>query len=202
MKRTPITITALLALVLAACGGDQPTPSPTETPAPTPEVTPTPTAEPTAAETSDAQPTDDGDTGSTGSLADLLPDEVGGLSRNETGLTGIEDIMEQALTAQGIDAEDAEFAWAMWGEGELLVTGFRAQGVDDAQFEMLARMLSGSATGGEMSAETTTVGGKQVLEMTSPEASQTVYVYATDDAVFTVVSESAELAEELLSQLP
>jgi len=201
MKRTPMTITALLALVLAACGGDQPTPSPTETPAPTPEVTPTPPAEPTEAETSAAQPTDDGDTGSTGSLTDLLPDEVGGLSRTEAP-PGMEDIFETALTAQGIDADDADFTWAMWGEGELLVTGFRATGLGDAQLEMLAQMLSGSATGGEMNAETTTVGGKQVTEVTSPEASQTVYLYVADDAVFTVVSESAELAEELLSQLP
>lgn len=201
MTRTPILIIALLALVLAACGSDQPSPSPTT------EATlgGEPTAEPTAEPTEDAatpEPTPDDASGFSGSLSDALPDEVGGLSRVD--LSGMDAFIGPALAQSGMDAEDAEYVVAIWGEGDrsVMLTGLRTPGMDRPQLEMLANLITGSQTGGEVSADTVTVGGKTVLRMSGTEMPDAAYLYFTGDAFFTVISESADLAEELLSQLP
>ena len=202
MKRTMFPLAAVLALVLAACGTDQtaetPSPSPSLTVEPTPVATPSPTEEPTA------EPTDDGGTGSGagGSLLAVLPEEVGGLPRQE--VPGLEQMIAPALEQQGLDADNVDVAFAMWGQGELVVTGFQIEGIEQSQLEMLLPMLSGGQIGGQadVEAETVTVGGKEVLRMTGADVPDAAYVYIADDAFFTVISESAELAEELLSQLP
>lgn len=208
MKRTPILVSTVLALVLAACGSDQtdPTPTPTEaptieptsTPLPTPEATPSPTADETAA------PTDDG--GPTGELSDLLPDRVAGLDRIELP-PGMEQMFAGALGQSGVDAEEADFVWAQWGDaGELMVTGLRAPGMTQADLDALARALSMSQTGGEVEVDSapTTIGGKSVLRVTPTAGGveQTVYIYIAGDAMFTVVAQEENLAAELLSQLP
>lgn len=196
MKRIPILLVAVLALVLAACGGETTaTASPTPTAEPTPEVTPTPTAEPTE------EPTDDGSgSGLTGTLSDALPQTIGGLERQ--ALPGMEDMIGPMLTQQGIDADEADFVWAMYGEGELIVTGFAASGLDQPELEQLARLMSSGQVGADVQSETVTVGGKEVLRMTGEDMPDAAYLYFADDAFFTIISESAELAEELLSQLP
>ena len=206
MKRT--LFLPVLALVLAACGSDQTAQTATPSPSVTVEPTPAPT-QPSTAEPTTTGPTDDGGTGSggsTGELADQLPDSVAGLERVELP-PGMEQMFGSVLQQQGIDAEEADFVWAQWGDaGELMVTGLRAPGMGTADLEALARMLSMSQTGGEVDidAESTTVGGKSVLRMT-PSAGgteATVYIYIADDAMFTVIAQAEDLAAELLGQLP
>lgn len=203
MNRLPILLVAVLALVLAACGAETTaTASPTPTLEPTPEPTPSPTEEATE------EPTDDGggSGGPTGDLSDQLPDRVGGLDRVDLP-PAMEQMFAGVLGQQGIDAEEADFVWAQWGEAaELMVTGLRAPGMDQADLAALARALSMSQTGGEVEidAEETTVGGKSVLRMT-PAAGGTeafVYIYVAGDAMFTVIAQTEDLAAELLGQLP
>lgn len=205
MKRPIVLLAAVLALVLAACGSDQPDAS--ATPAPTPASTPTP--EPTESEPAETPEATDGDgTGSviTGSLSEALPDEVGGLPRTE--IEGMEALIGPMLQQQGIDAEEADFALASYGDADaaesLIVTAIRMPGVDQAQLEMLARLMSSNQEpgAGEIDAEPVTVGGKDVLRVSPPDAEESVYIYLADDAFFSVISQTDELAEDLLSQLP
>ncbi|HSK93001.1 MAG TPA: hypothetical protein VLA76_02955 [Candidatus Angelobacter sp.] len=205
MKRTPILLSALLALVLAACGSDQTdaTPSPTE--APTPTVAPTPTESPTPDPTASPDSTDDGGSGSgpIGELDEVLPDEIRGLSRQS--MPGMEDMLRGMLSQQAPGMEDADFAWAMYGDqGELVVTAFSAPGAGRAQLEMLAQIISGSQVEGaeDLDSEAVTIGGKDVLRVSVADQTQRVFLYITDDAFFTIVTETEDLAAELLSQLP
>jgi hypothetical protein len=210
MKRPLVLLATVLALVLAACGSDQPDAS--ATPASTPAATPTQAAtpEPTpsqAAETPD-QTEGDGGTGSviTGSLSDALPAEVGGLAKQE--VEGMDAFIGPMLQQQGVDAEEADFAFASYGEGEaaesLIVTAIRMPGVDQTELEMMARLISRSQAPGAsgVEAESVTIGGKDVLRVSPPDEEQSVYVYLASDAFFSVISQSDELAEDLLSQLP
>jgi hypothetical protein len=206
--RVPILLVALLALILAACGGDQPAESPTPTPVATVEATPRPTPDPTPTDTGD--PTDDGGStgsGSTGRLADLLPERVGTLNRVDLP-PGMESGLASVLGGQGLNADEADFVWAMWGDGgELMLTALSAPDMGEADLRMLAQMLSSAQTGGEMEveADNVTVGGKDVLRMMpmGGGVDRTVYIYiGPGDAMFTVVAESEEHAAELLRQLP
>lgn len=204
MKRIPILLAASLALVLAACGGET---TATATASPTPTVEPTPEPTPSPTEDATEEPTDDGSgSGFTGELSDALPEEVGGLDRQPTP-AGMDDLMASMLQGQGVDAENIDFAYGMWGEGQLLVTAFRIEGMPETQMELLAQAMSGmggSAAGGDVESEQATVGGKDVVRMTITGEGQTgsVYIYQSGDAFFSVVTEDEGLAEELLSQLP
>ena len=213
VKRPMILLATALAIVLAACGSDQtdtsPTPTATVASTPTPEATPEPT-ESQAAETPDATDgdDDDGETGGSGELAAMLPDEVGGLERQPTP-AGMDDMLVNMLEAQGLGGEGMDFAYAMWGQGELLVTAFQIPGMPEAQLGLLAQMMAGMGgqagpSGEEVETEEVTIGGKEVLRIT-PEgqaAEGSVYVYQAGDAFFSVVAQDEALAEDLLSQLP
>lgn len=212
VKRPTVLLVAVLALVLAACGSDQT--DATATPIPTPAATPTeaPTPEPTEsepAETPDATDDDDGSgTGSviTGELADALPDEVGGLTKQE--VPGMEALIGPMLQQQGLNTDEADFAFVSYGDGDpaesLIVTAMRLPGVNEAQLEMLARMMSSNQApgAGEVDTEEVTIGGKDVLRVSPADAEQSVLIYLVDGAFFSLISPSEELAEDLLSQLP
>ena len=198
MKRISILLIALLALVASACAGEgtSTTPSPSE-----PAATQEPTTEPTEAPPSGA-PESSADAGGGTALADLLPDELNGMPR--TDIPGLEAMLGPMLAQSGIDASEAEFTFASYGEGAdaVQVQAFRIPGMSDVALEALARALSASAAGGGASAETVTIGGKTVLQMTGPQVPVGAYMYLTDGAVFTVVSQSADLAEQLVAELP
>lgn len=199
MKRISILIVALLALVVAACSSQQGA-SPTAT-EPEAVATAEPTPEP-ASESPD--PTDDanGSTDDGTALADLFPDELNGAPRND--IPGMDAMIASALAAQGMDASGAEFVLATYGEGAdaITVNAFRIPEVDQTSLEMLARAMSGVQGDGTAAAETVTIGGKTVLRMTGTGADGAAYLYFTNDAVFTVVGPSEDLAEQLLAELP
>jgi hypothetical protein len=201
--RVSILLVALLALVLAACGGDQPAESPTPTPVATVEPTPQPTPDPTPAATESPDATDDGGSTGGGPLADLLPEEIRGLSRQT--IPGMEQMFIGALGQQGVDADEADFAWAMYGdEAELVVTAVRAPGFGQGELEQLARLMSGMQVEGaeDVEYDSVTVAGKSVLRVTAADQTQTVFLYVTSDAFFTIVADDEDHAAELLRQLP
>lgn len=202
MKRISILLVTLLALVVVACSSEQASEPPV-----TPDPTPTPTAEPTATPTPEpAASTDpessDEASGDGTALLDLLPDEIDGMSRTE--VPGLDAMIAPILAQSGVDASDADFAFASYGEGTdaVYVQGFRIPGMSEVELETLARAMSGSQTGGEIEAETVTVGGKEVLRMGGADVPDAAYLYFSDGAVFTVISASEDLAAQLLEQLP
>jgi hypothetical protein len=187
----------LLAMLLAACGQQESSePDTTPTPEATPEATsaaPTPSDEPAASE-------DDGS--ASGELADLIPDEVNGVTG--TALPGMEQIFSAALQGQGLNAGDAEFAFVTYGDDAdaTVLTAFRIPGLTEASMEQLARVMSGVGAGGEVDVNTTEIGGKTVLSFSGGATPGSVYFYVADGTAFTVAGEDAGFAEQLLSQLP
>jgi len=203
LKRISIrfALFAVLALVVAACGGDQA--EPTATPeAATAEPTREPTEEPTATSTESEAPQETDGADET-ALADLIPDELNG--QPGTPIPGMDELMAGALQQQGVDAEDLEFEFVTYGETEnaVVLTAFRIPGMTEVAMETLARSLSGVEAQQDVEAEEVTVAGKSVLRLT-PSAGQAgvVYVYFAEDAAFTVVSQDVAAAEQLLAELP
>ena len=198
MKRISILLIALLALVVSACAGDQASSStPASEPTPTEEATPEPTEAP-ASEAPESSP----DAGSGTALDDLLPDELNGMARIE--MPGLEAMLAPMLAQSGVDAAEAEFVFTAYGEGEdaVQVQAFRVPGMSELQLETLARAMSGSVEGGGAAAETVDVGGKTVLQIRGGEVMGAAYIYFTDGAMFTIVSQSADNAAQLLAELP
>ena len=199
MKRISILPVALLALVLASCAGEQASaPASESEAAPTTQPKPEPTEEATAEATPDETP--DGSTG--GSLEDALPDELNGLAR--TDVPGMEAFLAPMLAQQGVDASEVEFVISTYGEGDnsISVNAFRIPGIPEASMEALARAMSGVQGEAGVEAESVTVGGKSVLQMSGEGVDGAAYLYFADGSVFTVVGPSTELAEQLLSELP
>ena len=208
MKRISILL-VLLALVVVACASEEAASASPSEAAATVEPTPEPTEGETPEPSEEPESSDDsgGGSGSIGDLVAALPDEVGGHPIQT--VEGIEQFIVPALEAQNIDASDADFAFASWGEGtdSVALTGLRMPGLSQAELQMLAGILatasgSGPAGGVDFESETITIGGKEVLQMTGEGMPGAAYIYLVDDAFFTVVGESPELAEELLSKLP
>ena len=162
-----LILVAMLAIVLAACGTEQSSESEAvATPESTPVVTsdaPEPSEEP---EPSDEPAASEDDGGGTGSLDDVIPDELNGAAG--TAITGMDTLLQAALQGQGLDAGDAEFAFVNYGEGAdaTALTAFRIPGVTEVAMEQLARMMSGFGAEG-VEAETLDVGGKTVLSFSS-----------------------------------
>jgi hypothetical protein len=197
VKRTLIAVTALFAILLAACSSDQGDASAEPTADPTVAVTPS--AEPSeAAESAGALPS--GGTGSDSELADLLPDELNGVAR--TDVPGLEQMLAPMLEAQNIDATNVDFVFASYGEGTdaLVVQAIRVPGMTEAQLQLFAQMMSGQQS--EVDTATVTVGGKSVLQMSGAQVPGAAYLYFADGAMFTIVGESEDLATQLLEALP
>lgn len=196
MNRLPILV-ALLAIFLAACGTQESsatlTPEPA-TPAPTSEA-PEPTDEPATTD-------DDGDSGSTGSLDDIIPDELNGVAG--TPIPGFDTIIQGALAQQGLTDADAEFAFVTYGTDEdaVILQAFRIPGVDDEAMQQLARLMSAGGAAGEVETETINVGGKEVLSFTGTGTEGIVYFFVSDGVAFTVAGQDAGMVEQLLAELP
>jgi len=198
VNRTSILLVALLALVVAACSSEQPSSTTSQAPA-----TPTPQASSEAPEPSaPASEPSDGSSGDGTALADILPDDLNGAAR--TDVPGMDAILGPALAQQGLDASDAEFVFATYGEGTDAVTvnAFRITGMSQPTLEQFASLMAGVDTQGAET-ETVTIGGKSVLQVSgSTVEAGAAYLYFADGAIFTVVSQSEDLAGQLLSELP
>ena len=152
-----LILVALLAIFLAACG--------TQT---ADDADATLTPEPTAAPTTEApddteEPAATDDDGSTGSLDDMIPDDLNGVAG--TSIAGMEQILSGALQAQGLDAGDAEFAFVTYGTdaSAVVLNAFRIPGVTEIAMQQLAQLMSGADPTGEFEANTEEIGGKTVL---------------------------------------
>ena len=188
-------LATLLATLLAACGQQESSePDATLTPEATPEATsnaPAPSDEPAASD-------DTG--GSTGSLADVIPDELNGVPATE--IPGMDQILSSALQAQGLDSEGADFAFVTYGTDAdaVALNAFRLPGVSEVAMEQLARLMSGAGT--DVDAESVNIGGKTVLKISGGQTAGAVYFYVADDTAFTAAGADESLVEQLLSQLP
>lgn len=201
MKRISILLVLLMAFV-AACGSGTASPSATDTDTETPDpmVDATDTPEPT--EAASAEPGSSGGTAFEGDLADALPDELNGVAR--TDITGMDSMIASALGGQGLDASEAQWVFASYGDGadSVIVNAFAIPGMDNTSLDLFARSMAGvpGITGAE--AEADTIGGKSVLRLTGGAQAGNVYIYVADGAVFSVISQNADLAEQLLGELP
>jgi hypothetical protein len=195
VKRVSILLVLLMAFV-AACAGEQSSPSATAEPDPT--VEPTDTPEPTET----PEPAASGDTGSEGDLEELIPDEVNGVAGQP--LQGMETIIASALRNQGIDAAEAEFAFVTYGTGEsaIVLNAFRIPGMNQVEMTQLARLMSGAGADSGIEAEELTIAGKSVLRVSGGAQAGAAYLYIADDVAFTIVGQDEALAEQLLAELP
>jgi len=214
VKRPLFLLVAVLALVLAACGGEtadaSPAAEPTPDATPTPEVTPTP----------EPEPTDDPDTGALPSfdldgdpeLAARFPSTVGGQPltvqsfRGDlfAGMGGVDESFQEFLDATGADLEDVSVAFgglADSAESLLSVAAFRVVGVSQDRLE---EEFLGSAGEEVEDLSRETIGGKEVWAASydMDEMGTTgVYVYTKDDTVYWLTGPE-ELVAEILAALP
>jgi hypothetical protein len=194
-----LILVALLAIFLAACGtqtADEATLTPEPTPAAATDA-PDDTDEPAA--TDDGG---DGDDGSTGSLDDMIPDDLNGVAG--TSIAGMDQILSGALQAQGLDAGDAEFAFVTYGTdaNAVVLNAFRIPGVTEVAMQQLAQLMSGADPTGEFEANTEEIGGKTVLSFSGEGQPGVVYFYVVDDVAFTVAGQDPSTVEQLLAELP
>ncbi len=212
MKRTPLLLVAVLALVISACSSDTASPSPTE-----PEATASPTPEPTEAET--ASPTDPGssdvaipsfDINGDPELAARLPTTVGGAQlqvisfRGDTLVAGggVDETFQDFLDATGAELDDVSVAFGGTVDGSISVAAFRVLGVSEDQLEQ--EFLAASQDSGDIEgAERATIGGKDVWTAADATGSTgaSVYLYVKDDTVYFMTGTEAQAAE-ILSALP
>lgn len=198
-----LILVALLAVLMAGCGTEQPSPSEAATTqeatpqaaseAPAPSVEPEPSDEPAASE-------DAG--GAIGSLDDVIPDDLNGVAG--TPVPGMDQILGAALQGQGLNAGDAEFAFVTYGDGvdATVLNAFRIPGLNDTAMEQLAQVMAGVGANQEVDVETIDVGGKTVLSFSGGATDGVVYFYVADGIAFTVAGQDAGLVEQLLSELP
>jgi len=197
VKRIPILF--LLMALVAACGGNGASPSATDTDTePDPTAATTPSTEPSDEATD--EPDASAGTGFEGDLADVIPDELNGVPK--TDIPGMESIFAGILGGQGVDASQAQVAFATYGEGTdaVTLTAFAVPGMNDTTLELISRSFSGVEGVGE--AETLTIDGKSVLRVSGGTQPGVVYMYFAGGAAFTVISQNEDLAEQLLSELP
>lgn len=198
MKRNSILLALLMALV-AACGSNGASPSATDTDTePDPTVAATASTEPSDEASEEPDATDG--TGFEGDLADVIPDELNGVAK--TDIPGMDSMMASIFAGQGLDASQAQFAFATYGEGTdaVTLTAMAVPGINDATLELISRSFSGVQGAGD--AETLTIDGKSVLRVSGGAQPGVVYMYFDGGAAFTVVSQNQDLAEQLLAELP
>jgi hypothetical protein len=190
-------LVSLLAMLLAACG----TQGSSEADATlTPEPTPEPTSQ--APEPSDMPAASEDDGGTTGSLDDMIPDDLNGVAG--TPIPGLEQILGPALAQQGLNADDVEIAFVTYGDGTdaVVLQAFRIPGVTEQVMEQLAQVMSGAGPQQGVDVDPIEVGGKSVLSFSGGQTPGVVYFYVADDVAFTVAGENEGLVEQLLSELP
>jgi hypothetical protein len=206
VTRISILLTVLL-LIVAACGtpassgsaSQEATEEATPTPSPTPEPSPTegaveePSLEPGA-----------------GDLADLLPEEVGGITINYQHASGEAVFGSEGVTPEvqaffdrvGASPDDLSSAFGFAFDAEaatgVSIVAFRVEGSDESTLR--TEFLGVMEEEGEVIGEETTVSGKSVH--TFGEAGSSGFLYVNDDVVYIVAGDPPTIAEEALAALP
>jgi hypothetical protein len=212
---------ALLAMAmagaLAACGGG-PSPSPEQGATASPVTIATESA--TATEDASPRATDDDDdddgsddSGEPNELAEVLPQEVGGIALTYQFDDG-DDLLEgegspeadDLLDRVGADSDDVSSAFGFGADQEngavISILAFRVPGADEDRLrDEFLRTIEEEAEA-EQTATEGTVGGKDVVILEREDQVGTGYLYTRGDIVFVVGATSEDLAEEALSQLP
>lgn len=215
MRLTTIVI-VLLALLVAACGSDQPSEAPSEpdpTPAATPEPTEAPSEEPDASAPAASElafPSFDinGDP----ELAARLPATVDGQPLQIISMRGdmfmggeVDPAFQDFLDATGADLEDVSVAFGgvQSGESFISIAAFRVLGVTEEELEQ--EFIGASQDAGDLaSLEEATIGGKQVwtaIDPTGELGGAGIYIYARDDTLYWMTG-TEEQAAEILEALP
>lgn len=219
MNRISILLVIVMAIVLAACGGEETTASPTAdeptaTAIPTPSPSePSETAAPTTgtgAESPVAIPSFDLD--GDPELAARFPDTVDGQPLQVQSIDGdtfatmggSDPTFTEFLDAVGAELQDVSVAFggAMFGETVLSVGAFRVLGASEEELER--EFIGASEAAGEMSGlSEATVGGKQVRTAQDPsgETDVQVFIYTQDDTLYFMTGSEAHVAE-ILEALP
>lgn len=208
MKRTPILLALLLALVVTACASEEATTPSPATPEPTPVATPEPT-EDEAAGSPGALPSFDLD--GDPELAGRFPATIGGapleidsLGGDDFAAAGPDPVFEDFLEAIGAEATDVSVAFggARIGEETLSAGAFRVRGASEDDLER--EFIAASENAGQVPELTEeTIGGKDVrtaVDETDGTAVQ-VFIYTSGDTLY-FLSGSLEHATELLEGLP
>lgn len=194
--RGPAAIVLLLAALaaLGACGRGA---SGTESPA----GASTPAATPAGARTSSPTPAS-----ASGPLADLLPDEIGGIKLTKRTVLGpdlgeleAEEAANFAKVLANVDGPPEAFAVASaTGEG-FAIGAWRMEGTDGGQLgESYIAFISGL---GATKVEDVTIGGKDVKRLT-PANTTPLHVYVTGEIMFTVQAKDPALVAEAFALLP
>ena len=207
MKRITIPL-ALLLLVAAGCASESGSSAEaseaaaTEEPTPTPSPTPEPSPSDESGEGPSLEP-------GAGDLADLLPEEVGGIpityqSASGAGVFGSEGStpeLQAFFDRLGASPEDLSSAFGFAFDAEaasgVSIVAFRIEGSDEGTLR--TEFLSVMEEQGEVVGEEETVGGKAVHSF--GEAGSSGYLYVHDDVVYIVAGEPPALAEEALAAL-
>ena len=202
MTRITILLIAALALVVSACGTDTGASAEPSEPIATIEATPEPSPEPEESAEPAASASTGGNGGSETAIIELLPDEVGGMSRTDVDMAA-NPMFAEIFAEQGLDAADLEFVISTYGTGAeaLGVTSMRVPDMGEAELEQLARLMT-TMSEGQAAAEPGTVGGKSVLILSAEGEAETAYMYFAEGAVFVVGGGTEALVAEFLSQLP
>ena len=204
MKRIVIAAMAMLSILLAACAGNEGTESAEPTPEPTPEATATPSEEP-ATEVSPSLAE------GAGELADVLPEEVGGISIQYQSSSGEAVLGSEGMTPEtqevfdrlGAEPSDLSSAFGFGVDATagsvISIVAFRVSGADEGQLrdEFIATFEQQGQTGTEQS-----LGGKDVLAFSAEGTTGSGFLYVHGDTVFIVAGEPVALAEEALAALP
>ena len=206
MTRISILLMVLL-LIVAGCGtpassgsaSQEATEEATPTPSPTPEPSPTEAA----VEEPSLEP-------GAGDLADLLPEEVGGIPINYQhasgegvfGSEGITPEVQSFFDRVGASPDDLSSAFGFAFDAEdatgVSIVAFRVEGSDESTLR--TEFLGVMEDEGEVIGEETTVSGKSVH--TFGEAGSNGFLYVHDDVVYIVAGDPPTIAEEALAALP
>lgn len=193
--RGPAAIVLLVAALaaLGACGGGA-----SESPA---GADSTPAATPADVVSSSPTPAS-----ASGPLADLLPDEIGGIKLTKRTVLGpdlgeleAEEAANFAKVLANVDGPPEAFAVASaTGEG-FAIGAWRMEGTDGGQLgESYIAFISGL---GATKVEDVTIGGKDVKRLT-PANTTPLHIYVTGEIMFTVQAKDPALVPEAFALLP
>jgi hypothetical protein len=207
----PLAALATFAILIAACGGNAATTGPssgtpaTQTPPTQAPATQAPagTGEPTF-----AIPSFHADQ----KLEDMFPDQIGGKAVSVQSITagqfmgsGSSPELEAALGTVGKSAADLSIAYGVTSitDSAFTIIAFRVAGVPGGQ--LLAALTAAFQKENQFTSSDVNLGGKSVKKLVPSDTTEdTTYVYAAQDAVFTVGGSAITdaLLNEIFSKLP